>query len=212
MKWAPAKFRKGKGVYADVWVHVGDDGKPLKGEGNLVPMRYSDQLGAEVYRSGRGRISRAGTPVELDEGVPAAGGYDNAIDRNRAESARCLETFVQEGLWCFPAVCLSCDEQTVFSPVNVDEGSECREPDWECPECGNVSNLVRIRDPEQPEKAWVSEVEIIMGYAERGNAIAVQKEQEARSRKGKQALIVVAVLLVVFVVLAFLGGAAFFMM
>lgn len=213
MRWAPAKFRKGKGEYADVWVNVGDDGKPLKGEADgLVPMRYSIMPGATVYRASSGKISRIGEAQELDEGITTEQNYSNAIDRHRTQSARCMELYVNHGLFCFPAECMSCSEPTMFNPAHVFMDGETGEKLWECPECANEYYLLRIRDPEREGESWVSEVEIIMGYSERGFALAQQNKQTAHRKRGNRALIALAVIFAGMVLIALLAGAGFLFM
>lgn len=66
MAWRRATF-KGK----DVWVEVGPGGQPLVA-GGRVPMRYSDQPGATVYRASPGNLQLADAPpVDLEAGVSA---------------------------------------------------------------------------------------------------------------------------------------------
>lgn len=69
MAWAKATFKD-----KDVWVEVDASGR-LKVEGGRVPIRYSANAGAKIYRGSGSGVSLVGLPAEeLPEGTAAVEG------------------------------------------------------------------------------------------------------------------------------------------
>jgi ribonuclease HI len=83
-RWRKATF-KGK----EVWAAIGEDEQPQV-EAGRVPIRYSEGLGARVYRAGASRVElQEGPALELPDGTAATEG---TASRASAKAPVSLET------------------------------------------------------------------------------------------------------------------------
>ena len=98
MPWIETEF-KGKRI----WAQLNEAGEMVV-IGGRVPIRYSDSLGAKIYRAGASRVIRGGgSPIELPEGVSAdatpakarpsrGSGFGSAGTRTVAQAAAAKES------------------------------------------------------------------------------------------------------------------------